>query len=75
MGSEDDTLSGFFANYSEYNKALRTWFVTFGLGGPSLFLINENLARTLKQSGHMHTVLWPFLSGCVLQILIAIPTI
>jgi len=31
-----DEASGHFGNYAEYNKLLRTWFVAFGIGGPTL---------------------------------------
>ena len=43
-----ETFKDLFANYMEYNKALRTWFVTFGLGGVSIFLINDKLGAALK---------------------------
>src|SRR5579863_7876767 len=67
-----ETYKDLFANYSEYNKVLRTWFVTFGLGGVSVFLINDKLGTTLKASGYMPVIVYAFLVGCALQILIAL---
>jgi hypothetical protein len=67
-----DTAKDLFANYAEYNKTLRTWFVTFGLGGPALFLVNDALALKLKAAGSLAPVAWCFLVGCGLQVVIAL---
>lgn len=67
-----ETAKDLFVNYSEYNKTLRTWFVTFGVGGPALFLATPSLAQKLYAAGHLDTVIWYFLAGSGLQILIAI---
>jgi hypothetical protein len=61
-----------FANYQEYNKVLRTWFVTFGLGAPSLFLINGDLAKTLDKNPWHTAVIIAYLLGCFIQVGIAI---
>jgi hypothetical protein len=61
-----------FANYTEYNKTLRTWFVTFGVGGPILFATQQDLATHLRMSGTLGTVVALFLVGCGLQVFLAI---
>lgn len=66
-----EIAKGFFANYSEYNKQLRTWFVTFGLGGPALFLSKPELLEPLTASWR-HVVVWAFLGGCLFQVAIAL---
>ena len=60
--------SGHFEAYFEYNKALRTWFVAFGVGGPAMFLIHGDLARALQQSGNLKCVVGLFLTGAAAQI-------
>lgn len=61
-----------FANYQEYNKTLRTWFVTFGLGVPSLFLINHDLGLKLLAFAHHTRVIAFYLIGCAIQVFIAV---
>jgi hypothetical protein len=61
-----------WANYVEYNKTLRTWFVTFGIGGPVLLLLNPSLLAALKDDGRAPWVVALFLTGCALQVVIAL---
>jgi hypothetical protein len=63
-----DTL---FANYQEYNKTLRAWLVTFGVGVLTLFLLHPDVLKPLKQSGQLRVVIQLYLGGCGAQILIA----
>ena len=62
----------YFDNYSDYNKTLRTWFVTFGLGGPVLFMLHPDLAEALKADHTLKRVTVLFLVGCCLQIIVAL---
>jgi len=68
----EESAKDFFANYAEYNKALRAWFVAFGLGGPALFLVKPELIAPLKASGNLKAVVLAFLGGCALQIGVAL---
>lgn len=61
-----------FENYQEYNKTLRTWFVTFGLGAPSLFLLNDDLGKILMNSGYARWVVALYLLGSAIQIFITV---
>jgi hypothetical protein len=61
-----------FSAYSEYNKILRTWFVAFGIGGPSLFLLNSGITAKLVQANNLKTVVILFLAGTAAQVLGAI---
>lgn len=61
-----------WANYLEYNKTLRTWFVSFGIGGPVLFLVNPAILEALKKSEVGPWVVGLFLAGCGLQIFVAL---
>jgi hypothetical protein len=70
--SKRETLQDLYANYSDYNKILRTWFVTLGLGGPALFLANPKLADALSSNNRLHIVIWCFLLGCGSQVLNAL---
>ena len=66
-GDEYDS-SGSYAQYAEYNKVLRTWFVAFGIGGPALFLVNEGVARQLAAVGYLKYVATLFLIGAGAQV-------
>lgn len=57
--------------YSEYNKILRSWFVAFGVGGPAIFLVNEEVRNKLIDTGNMQCVVILFLLGATVQIAIA----
>jgi hypothetical protein len=57
-----------FAAYLEYNKIVRSWFVAFGVGGPALFLVNEQLGKRLAESGQLAFVSSMFLLGAGCQV-------
>jgi hypothetical protein len=58
-------------NYQEYNKTLRAWFVSFGVGGPALLLVNAALLETVRRSGYALCIIVLFLLGGVFQIVVA----
>ncbi|MBI3706429.1 MAG: hypothetical protein HY246_01880 [Proteobacteria bacterium] len=70
--SGEESAKDFFTNYAEYNRALRAWFVTFGLGGPALFLVKPELVAPLKSTGNLRFVVLAFICGCTFQIGIAL---
>jgi hypothetical protein len=61
----------FHERYREYNKALRTWFVGFGIGGPVLLLTNDTVLSRLVSGGWFRAVSLLFISGAGAQIIIA----
>lgn len=61
----------FFAAYSQHSSVLRTWLVAYGIGAPALFLSQEFLWVTLSKSGQLPRIAALFLSGVVLQVLLA----
>lgn len=61
--------SGSFATYLEYNRVLRTWFVAFGIGGPALFLVNDDIARRLSEAQELRWVVLLFLTGAAAQVI------
>jgi hypothetical protein len=65
----DDGTASSFLTYFEYNRVLRTWFVAFGIGGPALFLVNENVARRLAEARELELVVVLFLIGAAAQVL------
>jgi hypothetical protein len=58
-----------FSAYLEYNKILRSWFVAFGVGGPALFLINQQVSQRLVMKGQLTAVAAMFLGGTGSQVL------
>jgi len=69
MPEEKTEVQALYENYQEYNKVLRTWFVTFGIGGPALILTNETVQKQLKAAGQAEEITWLFLFGAGFQIL------
>lgn len=61
----------FFASYTEYSKTLRAWLVAYGIGGPVLFLTNEDLSAALKLSVYRDCIVDLFLVGVALQVALA----
>ncbi len=54
-----------FSNYAEYNKTVRTWFVSFGIAGMALLLTNPSLFEQLSIQNR-RCVVYGFLvaTGC-----------
>lgn len=63
--------AGHYGNYVEYNKTLRTWLVSFGIGVPAVLMVNPTLLESLKGSGRAEWVVGLFVIGCAFQIVIA----
>ena len=66
--TDEKVSASSFAAYSEYNKTLRTWLVTFGIGGPALFMTNDAIAKRLSTTGMLKTVVALFLFGVGVQV-------
>jgi len=66
---KDDESIDSYNSYFEYNKILRTWFVAFGIGGPALILVNDNIAAKLAAQGELKIVAILFLIGAISQVL------
>jgi len=72
MTSDDQKRAEYFKVYQEYNLILRAWFVSFGIGAPVIFLVNDKLYEKiigLKEAWPW--VVYPYLLGLFLQVLIA----
>lgn len=66
------TEHGFFQPYSEFAKAIRTWFIAYGIGAPVLLLGNDSVLESVADAGALRTVTLLFLSGVTIQVLTAI---
>lgn len=53
-------------------KTLRAWFVAYGVGGPVLFITQQDFAATLVDSGWSQLIGVLFLVGVLLQALVAL---
>lgn len=67
-GHEPD---GYFQNYSEHSRTLRTWLVAYGIGAPVLILNSASLLKLVQQSGASDWIAGLFLAGVCGQILLA----
>lgn len=61
-----------FEAYNEYSKTLRTWLVAYGIGGPILFVSQQQIADKLAASPAKTLVIYLFLAGLAAQILISL---
>jgi hypothetical protein len=64
--------TGFYEAYKAFTTSLRTWFVAFGIGGPVLFITNDDARKVLVDSGEAMTIGLLFLVGVGLQIIEAL---
>jgi hypothetical protein len=71
MAKTSDEAKGHFGNYSEYNRILRLWFVTFGFGVPATFLFNEKIAEELARQHELRNVAVLFIIGASAQVIVA----
>ncbi len=72
---ENSTLErekGFYEPYVGFAKALRTWFIAYGIGAPVLLLQSETCWSKLTSSGQALPPVLFFLAGVVIQILTAL---
>lgn len=71
MEDEHKKKEAYFKVYQEYNLILRAWFVSFGVGAPAIFLINDNLYNKLiALKAVLPWIIYPFLLGLFLQVFI-----
>lgn len=63
---------GFYESYSGFARSLRIWFIAYGIGGPAIFLTNNDAWRTLAASGQGRSVAYLFLTGVAIQIMEAL---
>jgi hypothetical protein len=65
-----DEEIGHFQNYTDYNKTLRTWFVTFGIAGLALFITKDGALSGLTPV-HQRCAAYGFMLGAFTQVLVA----
>ena len=65
-------LEGHYKTFEEYSKTVRGWFIAYGVGAPVLFLTQQHISKEIVKSGKGTCIILLFLSGVVIQILIAI---
>ena len=58
----------FFKCYADYAKALRTWFIAYGIGMPILFMSNNFALKKIATSPDAPLIIWSFLLGVVIQV-------
>lgn len=54
--------------FDRYEKMLRTWFVAYGIGGPVLFLTQDNLRKALVTDPNGWWIGILFLAGLAVQV-------
>lgn len=55
----------------EISGTLRTWLVAYGVGAPILFFSEPSIMQAMKYSGMLRKIVFLFLSGVAIQVLIA----
>jgi len=76
MRPDDEDFDGHqkvehFNNYADYSRTLRAWLVAYGIGGPVLVVTNKELLLKVAASDSADIIIFAFLLGVVLQILLA----
>jgi hypothetical protein len=64
--------SGFHEPYAHYARQLKTWFVAYGIGAPTIFATNERISVKLLHNPEAERIFIFFLCGVALQILSAL---
>src|SRR6266850_709104 len=64
--------SDFYPAYAEFAKNLRVWFLAYGIGATAIFVTNESAGKRLLSSGRAEGVVYLFLAGVALQIIVAL---
>ena len=67
--SENIDSQGYFNTYLEYNKTLRVWLATCGIGGPALLISGDALRAQVLKNQKIETIIICFLAGVCAQIL------
>ena len=75
--SNDTSGSGnpyddYWERYVEYSKTVRTWFISYGIGAPILFMAQDGLAKKVSESESVQTIISLFLLGVSLQVLVTL---
>ena len=69
---ETNEKEKFFSLYSEYTRILRTWLVAYGIGGPVLFVTNDQISKKIADSGQGACIAYLFLSGVLCQVILTL---
>lgn len=64
--------SGYYAPYAEFSKALRTWFLAYGVGAPVFLLSHDSIADKLVIAKVMGPVASLFAFGVAVQIVLVL---
>ena len=72
MGQNTSDYEGYFLNYAEYSKTLRSWLVAYGIGGPVLFLLSKDAPTRIAASPQLTLIVTLFVLGVSLQIFLAV---
>jgi hypothetical protein len=59
---------GFYEAYVGLSRNLRVWFIAYGIGGPVLFLSNNEVWQKISASGDGKLIGFLFLSGVSIQL-------
>jgi hypothetical protein len=62
----------YYEEYTEYAKTLRTWLVAYGIGGPVLYLTQQNVPAKISATGRGDDIALLFLAGVLLQVGVAL---
>jgi len=67
-----DPYAGHWEPYVEYSKTLRAWFISYGIGGPVLFMAQDGLAKKVSESENVDTIVVLFLLGVSAQVFVTL---
>ena len=67
-----DLYAGHWEPYLEYSKTLRAWFISYGIGAPVLFMVQDGLAKKVAESENVNFIILLFLLGVSSQVFVTL---
>ena len=72
MGENASQKTDYFEPYSHFARALRIWFIAYGVGGPIAIFSNGAVLEKLIAAKTLRPAVWLFFTGMAIQVLMAI---
>ena len=71
MGHDASEKAGYFEPYSHFARALRIWFIAYGVGAPIAVFSSDIILQKLMATRALGPAVWRFLVGIAIQIVMA----
>lgn len=69
--AESSKAADYFDCYSSFARAVRTWFIAYGIGAPVFLVSTSHLWKSLAASGYAKHIACLYLAGVLCQMFLA----